>query len=207
MSAIIRLCIRGGKETSNVQRNTEARSRNHCCSGKAKCIIFSVSDGSLSYPACTAHAPNCHLWPVRLCRVFQHHLIKGSIIRKESYSAHQVCFDSLYNFWNIYNSKKNSVKYCHKCTYVCMSSTLYSCHIVMKLEFSQQIFEKCSNIWFHENPSTGNPAIPYKQMDGRTDMTKLIVAFRNSANAPKRHLQLQFIVDISNFNAYSSNET
>jgi len=89
-----------------------------------------------------------------------------------------------------------------------MSSTRYSCHIVMKLQFSQQIFEKCSNIRFHENPSTGNPAIPYIQMDRRTDMTKLIVAFRNSANAPKRqHLQLQFIVDILNFNAYSSNET
>ena len=41
----------------------------------------------------------------------------------------------------------------------------------MKLEFSRQIFEKVSNIKFHQNPSSGN-------------MTKLIVAFRNFANAP-----------------------
>jgi hypothetical protein len=39
----------------------------------------------------------------------------------------------------------------------------------MKLELSQQSFEKCSNIKFHENPFTGNPAIPYVQMNGRTN--------------------------------------
>jgi len=55
----------------------------------------------------------------------------------------------------------------------------------MQLEFSQQIFEKSSNIKFHENPSSGSPVVPYGQRtDGRTDMTKLIVAFQNFANAP-----------------------
>jgi hypothetical protein len=49
----------------------------------------------------------------------------------------------------------------------------------MKHEFSQQIFEKISNIKFHQNPSTGSPA------DRQTDMKKLKVAFRNFANAPK----------------------
>jgi hypothetical protein len=43
----------------------------------------------------------------------------------------------------------------------------------MKLEFSRQIFEKYSNIKFHENPSSGSRVVPR----GRTDMTKLIVAF------------------------------
>jgi len=51
----------------------------------------------------------------------------------------------------------------------------------MKLEFSREIFEKSSNIKFHENPSSGSRAAPY----GRTDMTNLIVAFRNFANVPK----------------------
>jgi len=55
--------------------------------GQKNIVIFRVSDGSLSYPACAAHAPNCHLWPVRLYRVFQHYLIKCSIFRKESYST------------------------------------------------------------------------------------------------------------------------
>ena len=52
----------------------------------------------------------------------------------------------------------------------------------MKIEFSRQIFEKFSNIKFHENPSSGSRAfVPC----GRTNMTELIVAFCNSANAPK----------------------
>jgi hypothetical protein len=53
----------------------------------------------------------------------------------------------------------------------------------MKLEFSRQIFEKFSNIKFHENPSSGS-RVPCGRPDGRQDMT-LIVAFHNFANAPK----------------------
>ena len=48
-------------------------------------------------------------------------------------------------------------------------------------EFSGQIFEKHSNIQFHENLSSGSRVVPC----GLTDMTKLMVAFPNSANAPK----------------------
>ena len=45
------------------------------------------------------------------------------------------------------------------------------------------IFEKSSNIKFHENPSSGSWIDPC----GRTDTTKLIVAFRKFADAPKNH--------------------
>jgi hypothetical protein len=55
----------------------------------------------------------------------------------------------------------------------------------MKLEFSRQNFEKYSNIKFHENPSSGSRVVPCRQTDGRTDMTKLIVPFRNFGKAPK----------------------
>jgi hypothetical protein len=51
----------------------------------------------------------------------------------------------------------------------------------MKREFSQQIFQKYSNIKFHENP----PSSAQFNADGWTDMTKLIVAFRYFVNAPK----------------------
>jgi hypothetical protein len=54
----------------------------------------------------------------------------------------------------------------------------------MKLEFSLQIFEKFSNIKFHENPSIGSRVVPCGRTDGQADMTKLIAAFRNFANAP-----------------------
>jgi len=55
----------------------------------------------------------------------------------------------------------------------------------MKLEPPRQIFEKNSNIKTHENPSSGSPVVPCRRTDGQTDMTKLIVVFRNFANAPK----------------------
>ena len=62
----------------------------------------------------------------------------------------------------------------------------------MKLEFSWQIFEKYSNITFHENPSSGSRVVPYGRMDGQTDMMKLIVAFRNFSNAPEYELIVHF---------------
>ena len=46
-----------------------------------------------------------------------------------------------------------------------MQSTRSACQILMKLEFSRQIFEKHSNIKFHENPSSGRVF----HADGRTD--------------------------------------
>ena len=50
-----------------------------------------------------------------------------------------------------------------------------------KIEFSWQIFEKCSNIKFQENPSIGNRVVTC----GQTDMTNVIVDFRIFAIAPK----------------------
>jgi hypothetical protein len=51
-------------KTGNVRkRNTEARSRNHCCRGKAMSITYSYSAFVACYPASSARAPYCHLWP------------------------------------------------------------------------------------------------------------------------------------------------
>ena len=52
---------------------------------------------------------------------------------------------------------------------------------LIKLEFSKHIFEKSSNIIFHENMSSGSLSVPYWQ----TDKMKLTVAFCNFANMPK----------------------
>jgi len=49
----------------------------------------------------------------------------------------------------------------------------------MKLEFSRQIIGKSSGR-FHAD----------RQMDGQTDMTKLLVAFCNFGNAPKSDLKI-----------------
>jgi hypothetical protein len=57
--------------------------------------------------------------------------------------------------------------------------------VLMKLEFFRQNFENYSNMKFHENPTSETRVIQCGQMDGQTEMTKLIVALRISANAPK----------------------
>ena len=49
--------------------------------------------------------------------------------------------------------------------------------------FYSFFFEKYWNIEFHENPSDGSRVVPC----GRTDMTKLIVGFRNFANVPQNN--------------------
>jgi len=49
----------------------------------------------------------------------------------------------------------------------------------MKLEFSQEILKKYSNIEIHENPSADSQCCSMQ-----TDTTKLTAAFCNFANAP-----------------------
>jgi hypothetical protein len=41
----------------------------------------------------------------------------------------------------------------------------YCCQILMKVEFSRQIFDKHSAVKFHEDPPSGSGVVPY----GRTD--------------------------------------
>jgi hypothetical protein len=65
-------------------------------------------------------------------------------------------------------------------------SSLYCRQILMKLEFSRHIFEKSTNIKFHGNPPSGSGVVSCGRTDRRKDMTKLIVAFRNFVNAPKK---------------------
>jgi len=66
-----------------------------------------------------------------------------------------------------------------------MQSTRYSGQILLKLEFSWQIFEKYANVKFHENQSGGSRVVSC----GRTDTVTPEVAFRNFVNAPKNGLK------------------
>jgi hypothetical protein len=106
-------------------------------------------------------------------------------------TEHKMCVSNFSTTFarNIFHSKKNWARYDRKFILLFMWSTLYSGPILMKLWFSRHIFEKYTNIKFNENPSGGNGVFPCGQTDertdGRTDMTKLIVALRNIANAPK----------------------
>ena len=94
--------------------------------------------------------------------------------------------------WNISHYKNNAVKH-RKCTFVFIWSTPYSYNALKKVEVLQQILKKCSNIKFHETPSSESRVVPCGRKDrgknghieGQTDMTNIIVAFRNFSNAPE----------------------
>jgi len=83
--------------------------------------------------------------------------------------------------WNIFHSRR----YRHYYTYALVKSTCYFWQSIRKCEFCRQIFEKSSNIKFHENPSSGSGQTE-GQMDGQTIMTNLIVTFHNFSNAPNK---------------------
>jgi len=48
-----------------------------------KYYILWVCVCSLSYPACNAHAPHCHLWPVCLYNIFPCYLLHSTIFGKK----------------------------------------------------------------------------------------------------------------------------
>jgi hypothetical protein len=78
--------------------------------------------------------------------------------------------------------KTNSARHWHKCTYVFMLSTHYSCRILIQLEFSRQI-SKNTQI---PNLIKIRPVdAELFHADGQTDMKKLIVVLCNIAKAPK----------------------
>jgi len=60
-----------------------------------------------------------------------------------------------------------------------MLSPMYSCPILIKLEFSRQFLEKYSIL----NYTKICPVVPCGETYGWTDMTKLIVAFLHFTNA------------------------
>jgi hypothetical protein len=57
--------------------------------------------------------------------------------------------------------------------------------MLMKLEFYPQTFEKHSNIYFNENPSSGITVAPRGQTDGQIDTAKLKLPFCSFAKGPK----------------------
>ena len=58
--------------------------------------------------------------------------------------------------------------------------------ILMGQEFSRYIFEKYSKIKFDENQSCYSRVVPWGRRHRQADTTKLIFAFRNFANSPKK---------------------
>jgi len=133
---------------------------------------------SLSYPACNAHAPYCHLWPVPLYNIFTHYLIKGMIFGKKSSWAQNVFFWVLLThlsetFLILRRVERDMIM----CSGVQVQDPLFLSTLNVTWIFSKAFRKKNSQI--------SNVMIirqmgdEYFYAEGRTDMTKPIVAVRN----------------------------
>jgi len=135
---------------------------------------------NLSYPACKAHHSTltnvaCLALPYFSTLPHKRHGFRKIRIGHKK----RVLIFSTNFVRNISHSTNNSARYYQKRKHI-LSRNRYSCQILTKSDFFRQISEKI-NIQFHENPSSGSQVVPL----GRTDVTKLIVALRTFANAPK----------------------
>ena len=90
---------------------------------------------------------------------------------RKKVSEHKICTSIFpHNFVrNVSDIKNKSARYYHKNTLVLKFSSLYSCQILIKLEFPQNILETSSDINFDKNPSSGSRAARCRQTDERTN--------------------------------------
>jgi len=126
----------------------------------------------------TRHIVICAL--PRLYNTFPHYLKRHDFRKKKSYRTQNVCFDFPYNFFFISYSKKNQARY-QNYIFFFMYGTRYSCQISTNLNFLDRFSEKKHQISWKS--VQWRPSCSVR--DGQTDMTKLVVAFRIFANAPK----------------------
>jgi len=99
-----------------------------------------------------------------------------------------------YFVWKISHSKKNLARYAQKCL---QHPTFLSDFDETRIFWTD--FRKCSNIKFHENPSSGI-RVPCGQVDRRTDKLQLIFACRNFANARyNKCIKLLWISNLTQF--------
>jgi hypothetical protein len=111
---------------------------------------------------------------------------------KKDYWIQNLCLDFLYNLfsetfpiliWNEGDMKKMCI--CPHVKYPLFLSDFNETWI-----FSTDL-RNILNVNFHENPYSGS-RVPCRRTDRRTDMTKLIVDFRDFSKAPKRVKQLLY---------------
>jgi len=110
--------------------------------------------------------------------IFPHYLINGTIF--ENYLLSLECAlilsTALVRNNSCYN--KNWATLYEKYRLVFMWSNRLSCQILMKLEFSQKLFAKYSNIKVGENPFGGSRVVPFGRKDRETETNSHFSKFR-----------------------------
>jgi hypothetical protein len=109
---------------------------------------------------------------------------KGERERKKQLLNKNARFDFLYNFrlkHSPFLEEPSEIN--HKSTLAFVQGARYIYHILFKLNFLNRFSKNIKLSYFKKNPSSRN-RFSSVRADGRTDATKLTVAFQNSATAP-----------------------
>jgi hypothetical protein len=149
------------------------------------CVCVCVA---FTYPACSAHAPYCHLWSVWFYNIFPYYLIKGTFFDEEE-KRNIKCV-----FWFALQLSSETyliLRRTERVKTINININWSSCKVPSLLSLNNKTsslwrnLRKISSIKFHENPSSGSRNVPCWRKDGQTDITKQIDAFPNYANASK----------------------
>jgi len=133
-----------------VQRNTEARSRNHCCRGRKITITYSRF---VSVALVIQHAIRMRriTLPSVVCLAvlyifFPNYFIKDAIFGNMLLNIKCVFWFCLQLLSETFLILRRNERDMIKTSHWLMWSTRYSCQIYMKIWYPRQIFEKYSNI-------------------------------------------------------------
>jgi hypothetical protein len=136
---------------------------------------------SLSYQACNALAPYCHLRSFWLYQTSSHYLINGRILREGGiikcvfWFTLQILSEM---FIILRRNGRDIIINVHGSSRE-VPDILVT--LQRKLNFLNTSSENFSNNELHENPYSRSRVVPCRWID----MTTLIIAFRNFANAPE----------------------
>ena len=138
---------------------------------------------SLSYRACNAHAPYCHLWPAPLYNVFPHYLTNGTILEKNKLLNIKCVF------W-FFLQLLSEIFLILRRTLRDVIKIYVGLHVKHRLLLSY-----CNETWIFDRFSKTNQISNFTKIrpvgaelfhaDRRTKMTNLITASHNFANASK----------------------
>jgi hypothetical protein len=190
-----------------VQHNIEARSCKHCCCGKSisiahsECVFVALV---IQHAKRMRHIVICGLSG---CTIFFYIISLKAHFREKKKRK----------------EKKEKKRLKVKCVFWCSVQLL--CEICLIISRNDQymiknvywssrkvlvILSDCNETWifvtdfrkilkylFNENPSSRSRVVPCGRTDRGTDMTKLIVAFRNFANATKSRLHFYSKLELS----------
>ena len=112
---------------------------------------------SLSYSALSAHVSYCRLWPAPLYYIFPHYLLNGTIFEKKKLlNTKRVFWFSVHLLFEIFPILRryewDVIIHVHRSS--CKVPVILA-RFEWNFIFSRQIFEKYSNIKFHENLAVG----------------------------------------------------